>query len=239
MQTIRITTSQNIDIDYEIAGLGERILATLIDYAIFFLIGFLCIIMNGIFKSGGSDLISGIIFLVLYVFYDLVCEIFMNGQSIGKRTMKIKVISLDAGQASAGQYFLRWIFRIVDFTLTGGACAIISTAISAKSQRVGDMVASTTLIRTVARTQIDALAFTLTIEDYQPVFTEATQLSDRDIVLIHEVLRSVYKTGNSVVLYNTAAKIKELLNIDTKLSDLDFLQTIIRDYNHIAASEPV
>ena len=48
MQTIKITTSQNIDIDYEVAGLGERIVARLIDLAIFFLIFFLGMFIGSI-----------------------------------------------------------------------------------------------------------------------------------------------------------------------------------------------
>jgi uncharacterized RDD family membrane protein YckC len=240
MQTIRITTSQNIDIDYEIAGLGERMLATLIDFAIFILVSILCLILNAMTNSGGSDVVVGVyvvIFLVLYVFYDLACEILMNGQSIGKKSMKIKVISADGGQASIGQYILRWIFRIVDFTLTGGACAIITAAVSEKSQRLGDIVAGTVLIRTVARTQMDALAFVSHTDNYQPVFTQVTQLSDKDIVLINEVLNSYIKSGNTVVLYNTATKLKHLLNITTQMDDMTLLHTIIRDYNHIAAAE--
>jgi uncharacterized RDD family membrane protein YckC len=240
MQTIRITTSQNIDIDYEIAGLGERILAWLIDFAIFILIGILCMIINAITDLHSTDLIIGIyaiIFFVLYVFYDLLCEIFMNGQSVGKKYMKIKVISVDGGQASVGQYLLRWIFRIIDFTLTGGACALISAAVSEKSQRIGDMVAGTTLIRTVARTQIDALAFMPHVADYQPVFYEVTQLTDKDIVLVHEVLSSFMKSGNTVVLHTTAFKLRQLLNITAKMDDLTLLQTIVRDYNHISSTE--
>ena len=241
MQTIRITTSQNIDIDYEIAGLGERMLAWLIDFAIFFvvLIAVLVVInLDGVGRGFGSKafFIPMIIYAALYVFYDLLCEIFMNGQSIGKRTMKIKVISLDGGQASVGQYFLRWVFRIVDFTLSSGACALISVAVSAKSQRVGDMVAGTTLIRTVARTQFDALAFAPAQQDYVPVFNEVTQLTDKDIVLVHEVLASYIKSGNTVIVYNTATKIKQLLSITTDMNDMLFLQTIVRDYNHLAAT---
>lgn len=239
MQTIRITTSQNIDIDYEIAGLGERMLAWLIDAAIFFVVFIAVAIISSL--SGGNFrntnvIVTVVIYAVLYVFYDLLCEIFMNGQSVGKRTMKIKVISLDGGQASIGQYLLRWVFRIVDFTLSSGACALISVAVSAKSQRVGDMVAGTTLIRTVARTQFDALAFVPHQQEYVPVFNEVSQLTDKDIVLIHEVLNSYIKSGNTVILYNTAMKLKQLLNITTPMDDMQFLQTIVRDYNHIAAA---
>jgi uncharacterized RDD family membrane protein YckC len=243
MQTIRITTSQNIDIDYEIAGLGERIVSYLIDFAIFLLIGILCLVTGAIALDNFREVTTGmfiIIYLVLYVFYDLVCEIFMNGQSIGKRVMKIKVISLDGGQASVGQYMLRWLFRIIDFfPLTSGACALITVAVTEKSQRIGDLVAGTTLVRTEPRTRIDAIAFTPHKEDYVPVFNEVTQLSDKDIVLIHEVLASYIKSGNTVILHNTAAKLKQVLHIDTKMDDMMFLQTLVRDYNHIAAAMDV
>jgi len=238
MQTIRITTSQNIDIDYEIAGLGERILAWLIDFAIFFLIIMLTIIINAMLGGHFENFIIGaifIVYLVLYVFYDLFCEIFMNGQSIGKRIMKIKVISLDGGQASVGQYLLRWLFRVVDFTITSGACALITAAVTNKSQRVGDIVAGTVLIRTVPRTDIDAIAFAPGQENYEPIFQEVTQLTDKDIVLVHEVITSYIRSGNTVVLHNTAAKLKQVLNISTQMDDMFFLQTLIKDYNHIAA----
>jgi len=242
MQTIRITTSQNIDIDYEIAGLGERIVAYIIDFAIFLLIGILCLVSGAIVLGRDSGLTTGIfilIFLALYVFYDLVCEIFMNGQSVGKRVMKIKVISLDGGQASVGQYILRWLFRIVDFAITSAACAVIAIAVTEKSQRIGDLVAGTTLVRTVPRTKIDAIAFTPYKEDYTPVFNVVTQLNDKDIILIHEVLASYIKSGNSVILHNTAAKLKQILHIDTQMDDMMFLQTLVRDYNHIAAAMDV
>jgi uncharacterized RDD family membrane protein YckC len=122
MQTIKITTSQNIDIDYQVAGLGDRIVARLIDYAIFIGIYFVCIIVFTIFigindyNSNGTNigiLIVIGVWLVMCVFYDLLCEIFMNGQSLGKRSMKIKVISLDGARPNVGQYLLRWIFRIM------------------------------------------------------------------------------------------------------------------------------
>lgn len=238
MQTIRITTSQNIDIDYEIAGLGERILAWLIDFCIFFLILILTIMINFILNGHFGNIVIGavfIVYLVLYVFYDLVCEIFMNGQSVGKRVMKIKVISLDGGQASIGQYLLRWLFRVVDFTITSGACALITAAVTNKSQRVGDLVAGTVLIRTEPRTDIGAIAFAPNQENYEPVFQEVTQLNDKDIVLIHEVITSYIKSGNTVVLYNTAAKLKQVLNINTQMDDMFFLQTLIKDYNHLAS----
>lgn len=242
MQTIRITTSQNIDIDYEVAGLGERILARLIDLAILFALFFLGLFFGAITNSNGSSntalVALGIIYIVILVFYDLAFEVFMNGQSIGKRILKIKVISLDGSQPRVGQYVLRWLFRIVDFLIIEpGVVALVVAAIRDKPQRVGDIVAGTMLIRTTPRTKMDNIVFMPSNDDYQPVFNEAGQLSDRDIELIHEVISTYIKTGNSVVVYNMALRVKEHLHVTPPrdMNDMLFLQTIIKDYNHISA----
>ncbi|WP_431199246.1 hypothetical protein ACRQ5D_06110 [Mucilaginibacter sp. P25] len=42
MQTVKIHTSQNIEIDYEVAGLGERVLARIVDMGVFMGIGYIC-----------------------------------------------------------------------------------------------------------------------------------------------------------------------------------------------------
>ena len=242
MQTIKITTSQNIDIDYEVAGLGERIVARLIDLAIFVLILILGMFVgdmaNWFTNSGISTVIVLIIYASLFVFYDLIFEIFMNGQSVGKRIMKIKVISLDGGQPRVGQYFMRWLFRIVDFLLTWpGLVALIAAAVNEKTQRVGDMVAGTILIRTKPRTQINNIVFMPMYDGYQPVFKEAGQLNDKDIELIHEIIGAYMKSGNNMVVYNMAQRVKEHLNVvpPNGMNDMLFLQTIIKDYNHISA----
>lgn len=241
MQTIKITTSQNIDIDYEIAGLGERIVARIIDYAIFLFIAILGFsIANAadfMRETGTGAVVMVIIYASLYVFYDLLCEIFMNGQSIGKRVMKIKVISLDGARPSISQYLLRWLFRIVDFTLTLDLCALISAAVSEDNQRVGDMVAGTTLIKTSPRTQMSSIVFMPAGDGYQVVFKEAGQLNDGDISLIHEVITTYIKTGNSLVVYNLAKRVKEHLGINPPngMNDMVFLQTIIKDYTAISS----
>ncbi|WDF76961.1 RDD family protein [Mucilaginibacter sp. AW1-7] len=246
MQTIRITTSQNIDIDYEVAGLGERIVAYLIDMAMFiviFIAAMIVMSMLNILNSEGALIgVLVIIYASLYVFYDLACEIAMNGQSVGKRIMKIKVISLDGARPRFSQYLLRWLFRIIDFFPgTMHLCGLISVAVSDKSQRVGDMVAGTTLIRTQARTKINNIAFSPSADDYQPVFAAAASLNDKDIELINEVINSYIKNRNSVLVFNMAQRIKDLLGITppAEMNDMLFLQTIIKDYSHIVAQADV
>lgn len=241
MDTIRITTTQNIDIDYEVAGVGERIVAHLIDIGLF-----IVILLAAIFiipAVGNLSNVFAIALVVLYaalfVFYDLVCEIAMNGQSVGKKIMKIKVISLNGSRPSAGQYLLRWLFRIVDFTLTSGICGTICVIVSDNNQRVGDMVAGTTLIRTVPRTKMNNIVFIPEADAYQPVFRETAQLTDQDIELVSEVINTYIKTRNPVIVYNMAEKIKSHIGVTPLpgMNDMLFLQTIIKDYSHIAAAQ--
>ena len=245
MQTVKITTSQNIEIDYEVAGVGERTLARLLDLALFLVIYILGLIVS-IFVgskigSASTILVLVIIYAGLFVFYDLICEIFTNGQSFGKRIMKIKVISLDGKRPSFGQYLLRWLFRIVDFTLSMQVCGLLSAAVSEKQQRVGDMVAGTTLIKTHPRTSIKSIAFAPSADNYEPVFKQAALLTDRDIVLIRDVINTYYKTRNEMIVYNMADRIEKHLSVamPANMSNMQFLQTIIKDYSYIAVQTDI
>lgn len=243
METIRISTAQNVDIDYEVAGLGERIAARLIDlggFTVLYIVVLILMIATQISNSGNLGIVLIVIFFVIFVFYDLVCEMAMDGQTFGKRIMKIKVISLDGGQPTFGQYLMRWIFRIIDFGIIfgWGVIALICVAVSKNHQRVGDMLAKTTLIKTVPRTKIDHVAFGFTLpEDYQPVFKEVLHLNDREAELIFEVLNGFYQTGNPDLIYAMAAKIKEHIAvvIPTGMNELQFLETVMKDYNHLTA----
>lgn len=244
METIKVNTSQHVEIDYPVAGLGERIAARLIDLAIFlglYIIFLLLIALTGL--SAGMDstpyLIIGllIIYGASYVFYNLICEIFMNGQCVGKRVMKIKVISLDGSQASIGQYFIRWLFRLVDFGLTAQVGGLICIAVSTNKQRIGDIVAGTTVIKTIPRTNFNHIAFHPVEEEYVPVFSHVNMLSDRDIELIHEVIATYYKTYNTELIYALSAKVASLLSvtIPAGMNEMDFLKTVVKDYNHLTS----
>ncbi len=238
METIKVNTSQHVEIDYPVAGLGERIVAGLIDMGIFMGFYFLFIIIlalsSYVLPSEGSIVLL-CIFGAFFVFYSLLCEIFMNGQSIGKKALKIKVISLDGAQPRMEQYLIRWLFRLIDVWTTG-VIGLISIAVSDKKQRIGDIVAGTTLIKTEINTPISHIAFHTT-EEYTPVFTNVDTLTDRDVELIHEVIRTYQQTKNPELIYVTAKKVLDLLDIKLPegMNELVFLQTIIKDYNYITS----
>lgn len=241
METVKVNTSQHVDIDYPVAGLGERIVARLIDLGFFLLLYILLMTMAVTIGSRIIDkamMVFVIIVAVTYVFYNLICEIFMSGQSIGKRIMKIKVISLDGGQPTLGQYFIRWIFRLVDFLLSAQVGGLICIVLSEKKQRIGDIVAGTTLIKTVQRTKFESIAFRpVTDEGYVPVFQNAYVLRESEVELIHEVITAFYKTAQFDLLKVMSDKVAVLLSVNPPKygNEMDFLNTVIKDYNHVTS----
>jgi uncharacterized RDD family membrane protein YckC len=240
MNTIKITTTQNIELDYELASVGERIAGYFIDVLV--IIAYIIIVLFILIGGNIIDWNSPVIFLVFIpiFFYDLISEVYMNGQSAGKRVMRIKVISLNGNQASVGQYLIRWLFRLVDFTLTNNLCALISVAVSEKKQRVGDMVAGTTLIRTTPRTAFQQTIYVPTRQaDYTVSFPEVANLTDKDMQLIKEVIISVNRTGNMTLANEASEKIKQTLHIQSSMPPLHFLQVLLSDYNHLTSGEEV
>ena len=241
MQKVSIETTQNVNIEYQIASLGDRIAALLIDTAVkiaYALVGIL--IMTGI--SNGLNEAENIVFVIIFflpiLFYHLISEIMMDGQSIGKRQMKIKVVKLDGSQASLGAYIIRWIMRLIDQLFYYGV-ALLTILLNKKGQRLGDIVAGTTVIKLNKEVNLSYHSHIDSPEpEYQPTFLQATKLSDKDIEIIKQALDFYRDTGNPEPMEATVKKTKELLNIESDLPPARLLNMIIKDYNFLAARIP-
>ncbi|HEU4860525.1 MAG TPA: RDD family protein, partial [Chitinophagaceae bacterium] len=106
MQTIRVRTTQNVFIEYPLGSVGDRILGHLIDRVILILY---TIFIVAILLS--VEVETGYIWLLLlgfpWLLYNVLFEIFMNGQTPGKQMMKIKVVRLDGTPPTVGDYIMR------------------------------------------------------------------------------------------------------------------------------------
>jgi uncharacterized RDD family membrane protein YckC len=235
MQTIKIQTSQNIELSYALAGVGDRMIAYLIDNAIYFAYYLLLFLLHQATKAIFNNNYISFLAILPILLYSLFCEIFMNGQTIGKKAKNIKVISLNGAQASFGQYLIRWIFSLLDITFSLGVIAVVMVSLTEKNQRLGDLIAGTTVVRTDSRRNINETIFEETIQAYQPQYPQVTLLHENDISLIKEVLNRHYKMHNPALLKKTADKIKSVLALQSDHEAGDFLKTVIKDYNYLTA----
>ncbi len=231
MQTVRVRTTQNVFIDYPVASIGDRILAHLIDRIIL-------ILYSVVVVAAFASLEINIWYLWLIVlgfpwmFYSLVFEIFMNGQTPGKQGMKIKVVRLNGTPPTIGDYLLRWIFSFVDFYIFSGAIAVAIIAMGGKGQRLGDIVAGTSVVKLIEQQEITARdVFVTPDETHVATFHQVTQLSEKDIELIQRALEVNRKQGNAQPMIVLSEKIKTMLGIQTDLPPIKFLYTVVKDYN--------
>lgn len=241
MDAIKITTTQNVDLEYEAAGLGYRLLATLLD--IIFMCVYICLLLLCLGMAGylNQNLFSGehfVLFTLLSIaslpilLYHFLSETFMNGQSLGKRIMGIKVVKLDGSQAGVGSYLLRSVFRIIDIHVMNGVVALICIPVSDKSQRLGDMAAGTTVIKKNSNVSLRDTILYRQITDYTIVFQQVSLLSDKDIAIIKEILEHSVRHGKPENLKALADKVKIKMGVSVNWKDADFLNTVLLDYSH-------
>lgn len=236
MSALAINTAQNVVIEYEPASVGDRILATLIDALVVagYIVG-VAIFFFGVLDLRGKGALALFVIFYLPVFlYDLICELSMEGQSFGKRRMNIKVIRLDGAQPNLGNYLLRWLFRLIDVTLSMGGIAILTLMINGKGQRLGDLAAGTTVVKLKPQATLADTIFTPLEENYQPVFPQVSQLSDRDLGIVKEVLDATVSDANldERLLLKAKTAIAAKMGIATEMTPRLFLRTVLKDYNY-------
>lgn len=239
MNSVRIQTTQNVEINYEIASLGDRMLAAMID-SVVILAYFVTLILLGYALNElgiGSERFF-VAFFALYVpaaFYDLLCETFMNGQSVGKKAMKIRVIKVDGTQPSFGSYFIRWILRIVDIALFTPMVAILVILINGKGQRLGDIAANTTVVKLTERIKLSDTLFEAVDAQHAITYQEVARLSDRDVETIKEVLNTTETLDDKERARNLEEKTKlaleQKMGVKATQPARDFLETLVKDYN--------
>lgn len=248
MDTLKINTTQNVALAYTSAGVGLRILAGLLDtifvwaYMIIVYTIFFTLIIKTNAYSGDYDndetytqFMIGLLILVLLpaLLYHLLCETFLNGQSFGKKIVRIKVVKIDGTQPNFGSYLVRSMFRLIDVSLISPVIAIITVAVSQKSQRFGDMLAGTTVIQMNRPVSIRQTILHQQKPDYKIVYEQVALMSDTDANTIREVIDFSVKQGQPQHLELLAKKIKTKYGItDVQQNSQEFLNTILMDYTN-------
>ena len=238
MKTIQIVTPQNVLIEHELANVVMRGLAFAIDQILILVsIIFLFILLNALgFDEDLVELFAYVVILPLYFLYSLLMETYNYGQTVGKLMVGIKVRLVDGNEITFTAAATRWLMRIPDIFVSAGSLAALMISSSERSQRFGDILAGTIVIRQTPASSISlaSLLKISTVENYEPQFPEVLQLKEQDVVTIKETLVRAKKynnEGHRQAVVKLVERLTTILNIDRNDQEpTEFLRTLIKDY---------
>lgn len=233
MRKIEISTAHNIVVHHELASVGKRILSAIIDVVILYFY----VLLVGIVVGNSSTLFYILIFTVVWL-YHLVMEIYFEGQSLGKKLLKIRVVSINGMSPTTHDYFVRWIFRTIDVTLSIGMLAIFWSSTSIRNQRLGDVMAGTTVINLKATRQFSLQKIMNISGNKSDIsFPAVAKYSDSDMLLLKQSLIRHQKKPTSAtkeILLSIRDHIVEDLNLDMDdikaMGNRAFLKKVLEDF---------
>lgn len=240
MTQLSINTTQNVNVNFTAASVGDRILGQLLDSLVKIAYGITVYFIVQIFSL--ENLFDGLdqwsIIAIISViglpvmFYSLIQESLWEGQTIGKKLMKMKVIKLDGYQAGFGDYLIRWLFRLIEISIGNGVIGLIAIVSSSKNQRLGDMAAGTAIISLKNNININHTIIQDINSDYLPTYPLVIKLSDNDVRIVKETFETAVLQKDFVTLSKLANKISTVTGIkNTSGTDTDFIRVVLKDYN--------
>ncbi len=153
---VSLNTPEQVQVSYELAGLGSRFLAGLVDTCIIGLVILALSLVAGYVRMRlTGDSLQGFVAwaivisanVLLYVGYYVLFEMIQQGQGPGKRMTGLRVIATSGASLSFEQSAVRNILRIVDMLPFGYGVALVSILITKRMQRLGDLAASTMVVK--------------------------------------------------------------------------------------------
>ncbi|TBW28937.1 RDD family protein [Gramella sp. KN1008] len=233
MDNFQIETAQNISIEQNAAGIGERILAFLLDLLVIVIYMILAgLIMAGLDTDFGGEFMYYLVLGLPALLYYLLWETFWDGRTPGKAMMQIRVVRMDGTRPSFSNYLIRWLLRFIDISISSGGVAVVTILLNGKGQRLGDIAAGTTVTSEKRKLGIHNTLQVDLPENYQPKYPQVTVLSDHDIQEIKNLYYNARREGQHHIILSLSTKLAELMDVNAEERPLDFVQRVINDYNY-------
>lgn len=236
MANLAINTTQNVNLDYKIVSVGERILALLIDLLIFTVYLYVVELVTSFMGAAISDrwTVFGVqqLLLLPVMFYSLYMHIIFNGRTVGKMILKIRVVKIDGSPAHWSNYMILWMLRLVDIWIFLGSIGLLTILFSERKQRVGDFAAGTVVISTKNTVKISHTILEEIEEEYTPQFPTCMQLTDKDVRIIKETYLIALRGNDYKTLNVLRKKIEGILEVSSNYYDKQFIETVLKDYNY-------
>ncbi len=160
-----VETPEQIDLIYDVAGIGSRILAALIDHILMLFVlalGYVAItlIIENIIDMLDSALILSIFGILIFLFmcaYYIFFETTWNGQTPGKRMLGIRMVRVGGRPLGFLGSTIRNIIRLADFLPLLYGVGVLVMFIDRQSRRLGDMAAGSLAVRVRKGVTLDML----------------------------------------------------------------------------------
>ena len=167
-----VLTPERVSLAYDVAGIGSRAAAALIDTAIQAVLLFAVFIVNLIAslanmfdrlgEAGAVLVVLTVILAALVAFfllwgYYMLFEIVWNGQTPGKRALGIRVIRENGYPIRPGDAVVRNLVRIVDAPPFGAVIGSLVMLFNERAKRLGDYAAGTIVVREGRRQRLAEL----------------------------------------------------------------------------------
>lgn len=250
MQNIHFESSQYVPVEFNLANTGQRMLAALIDYALFiiyFAVVFSFVANIYFFRTNGTSEFLWLLMIKLpWLLYNPLCEYFLRGQTLGKYLVGIRVVTMNGERPKLKDAFMRWMFKgdflwinanqlvLIWFILGFISIGVIS--LTKHRQRLADMLANTVVIKTKGfdRFSIHDVLKIKDLSNHEVKYPQVVRFTDEDMMLIKKYVQQIHQNSNDeakkfgVELCNKTA---ELLNIKPITSKrLQFLEQVLEDY---------
>jgi len=190
---LNIDTPENVAFGYEVAGIGSRFLAAIVDTLLIIILQIivnltLLFLIRGVFEDlfttqndGWVWLIAvfGLVAFALLWGYYIFFEMAWNGQSPGKRWAGLRVIRTDGTPITLTEAIIRNLVRLIDFLPAYYGVGVVTMFINEQSRRLGDLAAGTLVVRDQANLTLGSLMAQSTLN--HPSFLQSDQTSNPDL----------------------------------------------------------
>ena len=245
---LTIETPEQIPLEFPLAGIGSRFLAIALDMLLqgigFLLIIFVAEILlptAARFTPRAWTWAAAVFFLVGFVLYSgyyALFEVFWNGQTPGKRLVRIRVIGDSGRPITVYEAVARNLLRIVDQLPGLYVVGIISIFLTARNKRLGDIVAGTVVVHEKAMQEVQP---DFAAGAGAPVTPSAgVQISADELELIERFLQRRYDLTPEVRQASAeeiAARLRARLGAtqDSVTSAEDYLESLARQKRNSAS----
>lgn len=213
-----IETPENISFGYDVAGIGSRFLAALIDTLIqgfiysFLFVVYILIDARGARLSLPRELVMifpSLLLITLFVIqfgYFMFFEIISGGQTPGKRLFRLRVIKENGYPLAPIDSVVRNLIRIIDFFPFAYGLGVIVMFLNDRAKRLGDFAAGTLVVKMRDQVRLSDLQPAISASASAPELPGLEHLREADIELIESFLQRRQQLKDASSLAGTIAQ---------------------------------